>query len=137
RVECGVALPFGMLGRCCSQLVEHESELRVDRLLAPQRAVVVEDSDALGLRHEVLAALLRNCIDECDDALLRRAIVPRRQCLGANSSTRDHESHEAREPRRWRAHRLLASQSCCDMTSLKPRCDIGLYGSLPRRALGR
>ena len=33
--------------------VQGEDQLGVDRLLGPQRAVVVEHGDALGLRHEV------------------------------------------------------------------------------------
>ena len=58
RLERLLVLPFGMLRRQRLDAVEGERELDVDRLLAPQRAVVVEHGDALGDGHEVGAAFL-------------------------------------------------------------------------------
>ena len=52
-------LPLGMLRSQRLDAIEREGELEVDRLLGPQRAVVVEDGDALGRRHEIRRAGLR------------------------------------------------------------------------------
>ena len=48
RLEGLLCLPFGMLRRQRLDAVEREGDLEVDRLLGPQRAVVVEGGDALG-----------------------------------------------------------------------------------------
>ena len=48
RLERLLGLPFGMLRGHRLDLIEGEGELDVDGLLRPQRAVVVEDGDALG-----------------------------------------------------------------------------------------
>jgi hypothetical protein len=44
--------------------VDRERQLDVQRLLGPQRAVVVERRDALGRRHERLTAGLGDSFDE-------------------------------------------------------------------------
>src|SRR6185436_1746651 len=49
------------------------------RLLAPERAVVVERGDPLGGRDEVGPALRRHALDEVDDGRLRLPVVPARQ----------------------------------------------------------
>ena len=53
RLERLLVLPLRMLRRQRLDAVDREGDLEVDRLLAPQRAVVVEGGDALGGRHEV------------------------------------------------------------------------------------
>src|SRR5262249_37451466 len=53
--------------------------LEIQRLLAPQRPIVVEDSDAIARGHKVPPAFLCYLSDEIDDGLLRRALVPRGQ----------------------------------------------------------
>ena len=53
RLERLRVFPLGMLRRQRLDAVEREGELDVHRLLGPERAVVVEDGDALGWRHEV------------------------------------------------------------------------------------
>ena len=53
RGERLLVLPLGMLRRERLHAVEREVELDRHRLLAPERAVVVEDGDALGGRHEI------------------------------------------------------------------------------------
>ena len=68
-----------MLRRERLHAVEREEQLEVHRLLAPERAVVVEGGDALGRRHEVGRAFLRHLLDKLDDGFLRRGVVPRRQ----------------------------------------------------------
>ena len=59
--------------------IDHELELKVDRLLGPQRAVVVEGGDPLRRRHEILRAFRRHGVHEIDDRGLGRAVVPRRE----------------------------------------------------------
>jgi len=79
RLEGLLLLPFRMLGRQRLDAVDDEQELEVERLLGPQRAVVVEDGDAFGGRDEVRGSILRHALDEGHDRLLRRSVVPRRQ----------------------------------------------------------
>ena len=69
----------GCCGRERLHAVQREEQLEIHRLLGPERAVVVEDGDALGRRHEVGRALLRHLLDKRDDGLLRLAVVPRRR----------------------------------------------------------
>ena len=61
------------------QPVQREEHLHLHRLLAPERAVVVEGGDAVGGRHEVGAALLRHAGDEVEQRRLDGAVTPRRQ----------------------------------------------------------
>ena len=83
RGERLLVLPLGMLRGERLHAVEREEELEIHRLLGPERAVVVEDRDALGGRDEVGRALLRHLLDEVDDRLLRRAVVPGRELIGS------------------------------------------------------
>jgi hypothetical protein len=53
-----------------------EKELHLHRLLAPQRAIVVEGRDPFVRRHIVYAAFRRHARDEIDNRRFRRAIVP-------------------------------------------------------------
>ena len=55
---------------------------RVDRVLDPERAVLVEGGDALGRRHELRARRGRGRLDEVDDRLLGGAVVPGGQRVG-------------------------------------------------------
>ena len=79
RLEWFLVLPFRMLVGLLLHLVDGEHELVVDRLLDPQRAVIVERGDALGRRHVIGPALLGHPRDEIDDRLLGRPVVPGRQ----------------------------------------------------------
>ncbi len=102
RLERLRVLPFRVLRRERLHPIERKGELEIDRLLGPQRAVIVEGGDAFGLRHEVGAAFRRGPADEIEDRLLYRAVVPRRQririigqsapgpaCEGRGEHTRD------------------------------------------------
>ncbi|WP_371930184.1 hypothetical protein [Bradyrhizobium sp. CCGUVB1N3] len=71
-----------MLRRHRLDLTEAECRLEIDRLLAPQRAVIVEYGDAFGGRNEVRAAVSRDARDEIGDRRLRRAVVPGWQRIG-------------------------------------------------------
>src|SRR5262245_1725445 len=60
--------------------IHQEKALHLDRLLAPERPVVVERRDPLGRRHEV-AALLGHPRDEVEDRGFRRAVIPGREIV--------------------------------------------------------
>ena len=77
-----------MLRRQRLDAVEREGELDVHRLLDPQRAVVVERGDALGLGHEVGRAFRGHRRDEIDDRGFGGAVVPGRQRIGWPSADR-------------------------------------------------
>jgi hypothetical protein len=64
------------------QPVERVERLEVHRLLAPERAVVVEDRDAVGLGHEAVRGGIGHLLDEGDDRRLGGGRVPRRQGIG-------------------------------------------------------
>ena len=74
--------PFRVLR--CERLdtVQGEGELDVERLLGPERPIVVEDGDARWRRHVVWPLLSGHRLDEREDAPLRLTIVPRRERIG-------------------------------------------------------
>jgi hypothetical protein len=63
---------FGQLG----EATQREVELDRDRLLGPQGAVVVDDGDALLRGDEPAAVGVGDGIDELDDGLSRRRVLP-------------------------------------------------------------
>jgi hypothetical protein len=69
-------LPLGMLGGHRLDAIEREGKLKVIRLFAPQRAVVVEHGNPLGRRNIVRAAFLDDARDELHQRCLRRPFVP-------------------------------------------------------------
>jgi AcrR family transcriptional regulator len=72
-----LALPErGVLRRQVLDVIDQEEHLRLQRVLAPERPVVVERSDAIGERNVPRTARLRHARDEIDDHGFRRAIVP-------------------------------------------------------------
>ena len=76
RGEWFLRLPFGVL-RCESlNLIDEELELRVSRLLSPERSVVVEDGNSFGHLHEIWRAFLGYRLDEGENGLLSGPIVP-------------------------------------------------------------
>ena len=75
-------LPVGVLGGERLDAVDREEELEVDRLLGPERAVVVENGDAPRRRHELRSALLGDLLDEIDNGGLGFAVLPGRQWFG-------------------------------------------------------
>ena len=77
--NCRNYFPLGMFGKQALDFRKGERHLEGHRVFAPEHTVVVEDRDALGGRNEIGAALLRHFLDEGDDRLLRRSIVPRRK----------------------------------------------------------
>ena len=65
--------------------VERKCELKVNRLLGPERAVVVERRDSFWRGYEVSTALRRDACHEADDGLLRRSVVPGGEGIGGGS----------------------------------------------------
>src|SRR5271154_1016838 len=78
-------LPLGhrrVLGRQFLHAAEGEIELNLKRLLAAERAVVVEDGYALGWRREPGASLIGHTRDKVEDRGFRGAVVPGGKRLG-------------------------------------------------------
>ena len=69
----------GCFGASSSHPVEREHRLRVERMLDPERAVLIEGGDAILGRHEARAASSWSRLHEGEDRLLGRAVVPGRQ----------------------------------------------------------
>ena len=78
-LECGLIGKLGPLLHDLRHAVESEDDLRIDRMLDPQRPVLVEGRDALRWRHEVGARGVGGRVDEFDDRVLRRPGIPRGQ----------------------------------------------------------
>jgi len=57
------------------------SELKINRLLGPERAVVIESRDALFGLYEVGRTFFGYSLNERDDRFLRRGVVPRWQWI--------------------------------------------------------
>jgi hypothetical protein len=77
-----LALPVRVLRCQRSHPIDRKGELDIDRLLGPQRAVVVEGCDALGCRHELGAGLERHAGNEVGDGPFCGAVIPGRQRIG-------------------------------------------------------
>ena len=75
-------LPLGVLRRKLLNAVNGEQELKIQRLLSPERAVVVERGDAFGRRHKLRRAFRGDLRHEVQNGLLRPAIIPRWQRIG-------------------------------------------------------
>src|SRR6266566_8781365 len=69
--------PFWMLRRERLYPVNGEGELKIDRLLGPERPVVVEGRYALVKRNEVGRARLCYLLNKSDDGFLGRGVIPR------------------------------------------------------------
>ncbi len=76
RREWFLRFPLGMLRRERLHAVEREEELEIQRLLAPERAVIVERRDALLRRHEIGRTFLRHLFDKRDNCFLGRGVIP-------------------------------------------------------------
>src|SRR5688572_12881815 len=103
-------LPLWMLRRQGFDAIERERNLNVDRLLGPQRAVVVERGDPLGDLNEVGPALLSYFRDEVDDGLLGSGVIPGGQRIGVlrgNAASRRAGSDQT-NPKRSDLDHLLA-----------------------------
>src|SRR5438067_9708303 len=77
--------------------VEREEQLEIHRLLAPERAVVIERGNALLGRDKIRRAFLGDLGDEVSDRLLRCAVIPRWKRIGGGPSDGRCESQRAHE----------------------------------------
>jgi hypothetical protein len=98
--------PFWMLRGERLYPVNGEGELEIDRLLGPERAVVVESSNALLRPNEVRRSFLCYLLNEGNDGFLRRSVVPRRQrVVSANRPARNaHHDEPQRAPYEFGFH---------------------------------
>ena len=119
RRERLLVLPLRMLWRQRLDSSNREERLEVQRLLAPQRPIVVEGGDALRHGHELRRAGLRDLLDELDDRFLRARVVPRRQRIGDEpvrgedrGSDREREGDHRGFECSGRDERLPASAKC-------------------------
>jgi len=81
--------PFWMLRRERLYPVNGEGELEINRLLGPERAVVVESRDALLWLNEIRRTFLCDTLDKGNDSFLRRGVVPEWQrVLGIGNGNR-------------------------------------------------
>jgi hypothetical protein len=78
-----------VLGRQFLDPVKGEKELSLKRLLAAERAVVVECRYAVGWRHELGASRLCHTRDKVEDRGFRGAVVPRGKRLGIGHAKSD------------------------------------------------
>ena len=76
RGERLLGLPLGVLRHQGLHTVECEVHLHGHRLLAPERAVVVEGGDSFGDGDKGGRAFRGHLLDEAEDALLCRPVVP-------------------------------------------------------------
>src|SRR4029077_219110 len=86
--------------------VNRELELKIDWLLRPERAVVIEGRDALLRPNEISRAFLCYFFNEGDHSFLRRSVVPRRQrVVSANGPARNaHGDDPQRAPCEFGCH---------------------------------
>src|SRR2546430_16672121 len=68
-----------------STLFPYTTLFRSHRLLAPERAVVIERGDAFGDGHEVRRTFLCDLLDESHDRFLWCSVIPRRQRVSGMS----------------------------------------------------
>src|SRR4029077_9113024 len=86
--------------------VDRKLELKIDWLFSPERAVVVEGSNAFLRPNEVRRSFLCYLIDEGNDGFLRRSVVPRRQrVVSATRPARNaHHDESQRAPYEFGFH---------------------------------
>src|SRR5262245_66085824 len=99
-----------MLWRERLHTIERELELEVDRLLRPERAIVVERGDAVGGRYELGRARARHARDEFNDALLVLTVLPRGKWILRNRARRRDRQYKPESRRTSRRHALPPSR---------------------------
>jgi hypothetical protein len=69
-------LPLGTLRSKPADVIEDDGEPRVHRLLDPQRAVIIEQRNAVGDAYVLRASLRRRAVGEINDRGFCSAIIP-------------------------------------------------------------
>src|SRR5262249_12626262 len=109
-----LVLPLRVLGRQRLHPVEGEGKLEIDRLLSPQRAVVIKRGDAFQLGYKVLAARRSDALHEVHNGAFGGAISPRRQrivrrCSAVYGYQRKNDHKQCRgESTSWCVHEISA-----------------------------
>ena len=92
RSERLLRSPFRMPGRKRLDAIQHEEELEVHRLFGPERTVIVEDRNTFGWGNEIRRVFPGDPVDESENGLPGRTIVPRWQrvvCAGRRRARKD------------------------------------------------
>jgi hypothetical protein len=115
RLEGLFRLPFRVLRRHDLDTVDGEGKLGIERLLTPQRTVIVERGDALRNRHKIRAALCRYARYKVDHRFLRRTVVPGQQGIGLCKRRRcgDKQRHRGSGTEKQRATQHNVSLNAC------------------------
>jgi hypothetical protein len=90
-------LPLGMLRRQGLDPIQRKKELGIERLLRPERAVIVESRDPFRRRNKFGRAHLGHFLDESDDGFLRTSVAPGRQRLLGTGPTNGGEQNTREE----------------------------------------
>jgi len=76
RSERLLGLPFRMARGEQLDAIDRKLELEVERLLGPERAIVIEGDNAMCHGHELRRTRLGDARDERNDGLLRSGVIP-------------------------------------------------------------
>ncbi|MNZ94098.1 hypothetical protein D3C78_1131990 [compost metagenome] len=83
RLDGGILLPLGVIGGESLDLVDGELQLKGQRCLRPEGAVVVKDHIALVDRNKGAGTRLSRALHPSLDGLLGRGILPGRERVGS------------------------------------------------------
>ena len=111
--QCGVGGDGGVFLRHGSRRVERKDRLEIQRLLRPQRAVVVEHGDSICRRNIRWAERIRYRLHERHDPRARGAVIPRGQWVGCRVRgwDRGRQPHGHRRPARLALDEKCARKS--------------------------
>jgi hypothetical protein len=105
RLERLVILPLRVRGGENPDAIEREHCLRVNRMLDPEGAVLIEGGDAVIRRHIARARLIDRGMHKVQDRLLGRSVVPRRQNAGRGLRICRGRGYQAGQRRQHRCSR--------------------------------
>lgn len=126
RLERLRLAPLRMLRRRCNDLVNGEGYLCVDRLLNPERAVVIKCREPIVGRNKIGRSFFCYPPNEVNDCFLRRGLVPRGQWIDGpgNGRNKCQPAGKCRDecsfhgqfsetPPAANAHNLVSPRNCC------------------------
>lgn len=114
-LHSGIVFPRGLLGQAAAQFVEREGKLERQRVLRPERSVVVEYSDPLLRRNEILGIRVGGFLNKVQDGLLGRTRVPRGKGVGQNK--RRQSPREKQGEDMWREFHFMR-MACSDFAMI-------------------
>src|SRR5262245_56224162 len=96
--------PLGMLWQERFDSIPHEQDLEINRLLRPERTVVIERRDSLFWPNEIRRAFLCYPLNKLDDRFPGCSLVPRRQRILRANNRGNGERHRESEADPLRFH---------------------------------